>query len=121
MSRFDAIVRRLVPSVPALSRNRLLMAPLDLLDRVISLPFAEARKLPPNRLRIRVGVGNRILFNQFQHRHGEAYIENRRYPEAAVAYSKAFLESACARAGFQQIDLRYARGQSLLRARKGNA
>jgi SAM-dependent methyltransferase len=68
LSRFDAIVRRLVPSVPVLSRNRLLMAPLDLLDRLISLPFAEARKLPPNRLRIRVGAGNRILFNQFQHR-----------------------------------------------------
>jgi SAM-dependent methyltransferase len=281
LSRFDAIVRRLVPSVPVLSRNRLLMAPLDLLDRLISLPFGGAKKLPPNHLRIRVGAGNRILFNQvqhrlvpvnfwigvfasglvrldsrildlgcgcgryaatlrdfawagkkftgrytgididremiewcranfpddhftfkltdvpsavynpggsgvevpafdvadasqdfvfalsllthllaeelqryleetwrvlapgapmhmtvfcmdhlegrrggrwtFRHRHGEAYLENPRYPEAAVAYSKAFLESACTRAGFAEIDLRYAGGQSLLRARKGTA
>jgi SAM-dependent methyltransferase len=68
LSRFDAIVRRLVPSVPVLSRNRLLMAPLDLLDRLLSLPFGGAGKLPPNRLRIRVGAGNRILFNQLQHR-----------------------------------------------------
>jgi hypothetical protein len=37
-----------------------------------------------------------------------------------VAYSKAFLESACAQAGFAEVDLRYARGQSLLRARKEN-
>jgi SAM-dependent methyltransferase len=40
------------------------MAVLDVLDRATSLPFPEFRQLPPNRLRIRVGVGNRILFNQ---------------------------------------------------------
>ena len=54
--------------MPVLSRNRLLMAPLDLLDRLISLPFGGSGKLPPNHLRIRVGAGNRILFNQVQHR-----------------------------------------------------
>ncbi|MHC4128346.1 MAG: class I SAM-dependent methyltransferase [Planctomycetota bacterium] len=278
MSRLDYILRRIVPSVPVLSRNRLLMAPLDLADRLISLPFGDARKLPPNRLRIRVGAGNRILFNQlqhrlrpvnfwlyafasglvrldsrildvgcgcgrfaatlrdfglagkrftgrytgidvdremiewcrahfpanrfafqladvsnavynpggsrdevpafdladdsqdfvfamsllthlleedlqrclqetwrvlgpgatmhmtvfcmdhlepkrggrwtFRHRRGEACLEDPRYPEAAVAYSKAFLESACAQAGFSEIELCYVGGQSLLRARK---
>jgi SAM-dependent methyltransferase len=68
MRRFDAILRRLVPAVPALSHKRLLMGPLDLLDRVISVPFGDAATLPPNRLRIRVGVGNRVLFNQMLHR-----------------------------------------------------
>ena len=67
MQRFDAVARRLVPAVPALSRKRLLMGPLDLLDRVISMPFGVGRALPPNRMRIRVGVGNRILFNQLLH------------------------------------------------------
>ncbi len=40
------------------------MAVVDLLDRATSLPFPEFRQLPPNRLRIRIGVGNRIFFNQ---------------------------------------------------------
>lgn len=39
------------------------MAPLDLLDRLLSWPYREFRGLPPNRMRIRIGVGNRILFN----------------------------------------------------------
>lgn len=43
------------------------MAPLDWIDRLLSSPFREARRLPPNRFRIRVGVGNRVLFNQFHH------------------------------------------------------
>lgn len=40
------------------------MTVLDVIDQGISLPFPEFRKLPPNRYRIRVGVGNRLLFNQ---------------------------------------------------------
>ncbi len=40
------------------------MAVLDVVDRGISLPFSEFRHLPPNRFRMRTGVGNRILFNQ---------------------------------------------------------
>ncbi len=62
------LIRRLVPAVPALSRVRALMLPLDLLDRLACLPFRELRGLPPNRFRIRVGVGNRILFNAAHYR-----------------------------------------------------
>lgn len=40
------------------------MAVLDVLDRGVSLPFPEFRGPPPNRFRIRIGVGNRIFFNQ---------------------------------------------------------
>ncbi len=68
MSRLEALVRRLIPSIPVITHNRILMAPLDLLDRVISWPFGVGSSLPPNRLRVRVGVGNRILFNQMQHK-----------------------------------------------------
>jgi SAM-dependent methyltransferase len=60
----DRTLRRLVPSVPLLTRRRWLMAAFDGLDRVTSFPFPELRELPPNRMRLRVGVGNRILFNQ---------------------------------------------------------
>jgi SAM-dependent methyltransferase len=62
--RVDRIARRLVPSLPVLTRNRVAMAAFDVIDRATSLPFPEFRSLPPNRLRIRVGVGSRILFNQ---------------------------------------------------------
>lgn len=64
MREVDRIIRKFTPSVAALSRNKPLMAVLDVLDRGISLPFPEFRNLPPNRFRIRTGVGNRILFNQ---------------------------------------------------------
>ena len=44
------------------------MWPLDLVDRIASLPFKETRDLPPNRFRIRVGCGDRVLFNQIHFR-----------------------------------------------------
>jgi SAM-dependent methyltransferase len=59
----DRLVRRLVPSLPLLTRSRVIALLLEL-DRVAAIPFAEFRGLPPNRFRVRVGVGNRILFNQ---------------------------------------------------------
>ena len=62
-ARIDRLARRVVGSVPVLSRNRALMAAADALDQVVSFPFPELRSLPPNRMRIRVGVGNRLLFN----------------------------------------------------------
>ena len=45
------------------------MWPLDLADRITSLPFKEARNLPPNRFRIRAGTGGRVLFNQMHFRY----------------------------------------------------
>ncbi len=62
----DRIARKLVPSVPVLSHRRFLMVVVDAVDALISLPFREFRNLPPNRFRIRVGVGNRLFFNQAQ-------------------------------------------------------
>lgn len=64
----DRTIRRLIPAVPALSRVKLLMWPLDALDRVLNLPYRELRGLPPNHMRIRIGVGNRLLFNAAQYR-----------------------------------------------------
>ncbi len=68
MQRLDSIIRRMVPSVPVLSRNRLLMGPLDLLDSVVFRLSGDARRLPPNRMRLRVGAGNRLLFNRMLYR-----------------------------------------------------
>ena len=50
--------------MPVLSRMPA-MRVLDFIDWLTSIPFKEAQGLPPNRYRIRIGVGNRVLFNQF--------------------------------------------------------
>jgi SAM-dependent methyltransferase len=57
-----------VPSLPPLTRNRAVMWPLDAADRVINWPWRELRGLPPNRMRLRVGVQNRVLCNGFAFR-----------------------------------------------------
>jgi len=64
----DRLLRRLFPSLPPLTRNRVVMFPLDVLDRVLNSPWPELRGLPPNRMRLRVGVQNRLLFNGFAFR-----------------------------------------------------
>jgi SAM-dependent methyltransferase len=60
----DRLVRLLVPSVAVLSHRRGLMRVLDAVARFFAAPYPEFRHLPPNHMRIRVGVGNRILFNE---------------------------------------------------------
>lgn len=42
----------------------------------------------------------------FQHQRGNAYIEHPRYPEAAVAYRRAFMTELVARCGFRDITVR---------------
>jgi SAM-dependent methyltransferase len=58
------VARQAVVSSALLSRRPVLMACLDAVDRAVSFPFPEFRSLPPNRLRVRAGVGNRLFFNQ---------------------------------------------------------
>jgi SAM-dependent methyltransferase len=60
----EALLRRAVRSTPILTRSALLGWILDVLDRAFGWPYPEFRSLPPNRYRVRVGVGNRLLFNQ---------------------------------------------------------
>lgn len=59
----DATFRRFVPSLPPLTRNRVLMAPLDAIDYLARAGQSDLAGLPPNRMRIRTGVGNRLLGN----------------------------------------------------------
>lgn len=58
------LLRRVVPSTVLLTQSSYTATPLDVLDKLCCLPFREFRRLPPNRFRVRVGVGNRLLFNQ---------------------------------------------------------
>jgi SAM-dependent methyltransferase len=41
----------------------------------------------------------------FSRQRGAAYIENERYPEAAVAYDKSWMEQVCREAGFSKVQM----------------
>jgi SAM-dependent methyltransferase len=60
----DRALRRLFPSTSKLTFNPLFRAAVNAFDVVPRLVFPEFRALPPNHLRIRIGVGNRLFNNQ---------------------------------------------------------
>jgi SAM-dependent methyltransferase len=63
-----SVVRRIVPALPVLSRNAAIMAALDAGDRLIGALSGAGDGLPPNRYRIRTGVGSRLVGNRTQFR-----------------------------------------------------
>jgi len=54
----------------------------------------------------------------FKHKIGEAYVENIKYPEAAVAYKREYLKSMCQSIGFSEVIIIEQPGQSALVCRK---
>ena len=50
----------------------------------------------------------------FAHRRQAAHIENERYPEAAVAYDKGWMEQVCREAGFTKVETRLPNFQSTI-------
>lgn len=66
MSSFEAIVRKFIPSVASLTFNPAGRLMLNAADLFPNATFSAFRRLPPNALRARVGVGNQIFFNQPQ-------------------------------------------------------
>ena len=63
-STLDRAVRRLFPSTSLLTFNPLFRTIINAFDIVPRLVWSEFRDLPPNHLRVRIGVGNRIINNQ---------------------------------------------------------
>jgi SAM-dependent methyltransferase len=63
----NLLIRRVVPSTSMLTYNAVARRVLDAFDVVPRLAYREFRDLPPNHLRIRVGVGNRLFANQVHH------------------------------------------------------
>jgi SAM-dependent methyltransferase len=61
----ERLVRRVVPSLARLTFNPVFKLTVDMLDLVPRLMFPELATLPPNHLRIRIGVDNRIFTNGF--------------------------------------------------------
>jgi SAM-dependent methyltransferase len=62
---FDRAIRKVFPSTSRLTFNPLFKAVVNAFDVLPRMLYSELRGLPPNHLRIRIGVGNRILNNQF--------------------------------------------------------
>ena len=62
--RFERVLRRMVPSVAPLTYHPVVKRVLAAGDVLPRLWFKEFRHLPPNHLRVRVGVHNRIFSNQ---------------------------------------------------------
>jgi len=59
----NGLVRRLVPSISRLTYNPAVKAFLGLFDILPKLLFRELRDLPPNYMRVRIGVENRVFAN----------------------------------------------------------
>jgi SAM-dependent methyltransferase len=63
-SSFDRALRNYFPSASLLTFNPLFRAIINASDILPRLIYSEFRDLPPNHLRVRIGVGNRIFNNQ---------------------------------------------------------
>ncbi len=63
----DHAIRRLIPATAALTYNPVCKVLLDSFDLLPKLMYREIRKIPPNHLRIRIGVGNRIFANHISY------------------------------------------------------
>jgi len=62
--QLEHLARRIVPSTSLLSHNPLFKAVVNFSDLLPRAIWPEFRNLPPNHLRIRIGVGNRFFSNQ---------------------------------------------------------
>ena len=60
----DKAVRRVIPSASRLTYNSAFKVLVDSFDWIPKLMYEELSRIPPNHMRIRVGVGNRIFANQ---------------------------------------------------------
>ncbi len=60
----DKAMRRILPSASRLTYNPLFRVVVDSFDLLPKLFYRELAAIPPNHMRIRVGVGNRIFANQ---------------------------------------------------------
>jgi SAM-dependent methyltransferase len=63
----DRLMRAFIPTTTKLSYIPVFRVLGNVLSEIPSLFYPEFRGLPPNHLRVRVGVGNKLLFNQAYH------------------------------------------------------
>jgi len=61
--KLEKAIRRVIPSTSRLTYNPIFKMIVDSFDLLPKLMYKEVSKIPPNHLRIRVGVANRFLAN----------------------------------------------------------
>ncbi len=66
-ARIIELIRRLCPSNALLSYNSIFKVVGNSVSNILGTPFPQFRRLPPNHLRVRVGVGTQLLNNQARH------------------------------------------------------
>jgi ubiquinone/menaquinone biosynthesis C-methylase UbiE len=64
---FERMLRRVVPATARLTYNPVFKVVVNSFDLFPKLMYREMWNIPPNHLRIRVGIGNRILANQIMY------------------------------------------------------
>jgi SAM-dependent methyltransferase len=62
--KLDKAIRSVIPSASRLTYNPVFKAVVNSFDLLPKLVYEELSRIPPNHMRIRVGVGNRIFANQ---------------------------------------------------------
>lgn len=62
--KLDKAIRSVIPSTSRLTYNPVFKAVVNSFDLLPKLVYEELSRIPPNHMRIRVGVGNRIFANQ---------------------------------------------------------
>ncbi len=105
----EAWVRRFIPSVSKLTYHPLVRWGLDLFDLLPRLMFRELRRLPPNHLRVRVGVGNRLFANHVAHQIQTAGFWATALAEGWCGFESTILDlgSGCGRYAQWLRDLNY--------------
>jgi SAM-dependent methyltransferase len=61
--KIEKAIRRVLPATARLTYNPIFKMLVDSLDVIPKRMYQELAKIPPNHMRIRIGVGNRILAN----------------------------------------------------------
>jgi SAM-dependent methyltransferase len=65
--KFDRILRKIIPSTSRLTYNPFFKVLVDSIDLFPRLAYEEFSKIPPNHMRIRIGVANRLFTNHVFH------------------------------------------------------
>src|SRR5713226_5678945 len=63
----EKAIRRVIPSTARLTYNPIFKVIVDSFDLLPKLMYEEVSKIPPNHMRIRVGVANRFLSNDISY------------------------------------------------------
>ncbi|MGA2889873.1 MAG: hypothetical protein ABSE51_17640 [Terracidiphilus sp.] len=98
---FDRLIRKTFPSVSKLTFNPLFKLLVDASDLPWKIVYpAYYRVLPPNHMRIRVGVGNDLFNNQLKYLVGAQYLWMELFSQRLIDFNSTMVDigSGCGKA-----------------------